>query len=419
MWTWLVNPPGGKGKAKPSNPVTKGGKRYRSLVKRLGVKQAAVEYRKWKREQKGKGSQARAMKGGASMAKKNPKGYPTTPRGKAYRALVKKHGVIGAAKIWRGMKKPAYAANAWPGDPAGHRAAALKGWAGRKGKGKASNPKGYPKTAKGKAYRALVKQHGVMRAAQIWRGRGYAANAWPRDKKGHSIASTAGWARRKGIPVPLYLGQKGFSRAEIDRFIGKHGPIGETHRPYTVTHPVPAGRRFAMNPAAAAVETVKGVLSIDTARIAIGVGSGFLGMALGNAVVKKIKADASTPLVVGGEVAGSMLAGAVYATVTKDIGKGILTAGSGITLSLFKLLWSKYMANRTILGLVMPTMGDYVELPYAGDYVELPRVAGMGQSLHTGMGQFLTPAAVSTAPFIPEQFGEYTVGIGEEAEVEY
>lgn len=411
MWAFLVNPPeGGKG-MRSSNPMTKGGRKYKSLVKRLGVKQAAMEYRKWKREQKGKGSQATARKGGSNMARKNPKGIPKTARGKAYREVVKRYGVIKGAKIWRGMKKPALAAKKGP-----------------KRKGYSANPKGYPKTATGKAYRALVKQYGVIRAAQIWRSRGkggkkkYAANAWKGDRKGHSIASAAGWARRKGIPVPLYLGQKGFSRAEIDRYIGRHGAVGESHRPYTTHHPVPAGRRYAMNPVATAVETVKGVLSMETAKIAIGVGSGFLGMALGNAVVKKIKPDAKVPVIVGGEIAGSMLAGAVYATITKDVGKGILTAGSGITLSVFKLAWTKFMAGKTILGLSMPGLGDYVELPYAAgisDYVELPYAAGMGQPLHTDMGQFLPASAAEVGQFIPEQFGEYTVGIGEEAEVEY
>ena len=415
MWTFLVNPPKAKGGKKKGGrkvaTTTREGRKYKSLVKKLGVTKGAKEYRKWKREQKAKKKPSKARaKGGKRMAKKKSKGAPTTARGRKYRALVKKHGVQKAAKMWRRMP------------------ASKKG-----GKKKyAANPKGRSKTAKGRSYRALVKKHGVQKAASLWRARGhkpakkrsYAANAWKRDKRGHSIASTAGWARRKGVPVPIYLSQRGFSKAAIDRYIGKHGAVGSSHRPVTKTYPLARGRRYAMNPMAGAMETVKGVFQVETVKTVLGVGIGFMGMAVGNAIVKRLKADAKTPLVMAGEVGGSILAGAVYAVATKDVGKGLLTASSGIALSIFKFAWTKWVAGNKYLGLTMPGLSDYVELPYTAglnDYVELPYAAGygMGQSLDTGMGQFLPPEAAEVGQLIPEQFGEYTVGIGEEAEVEY
>jgi len=395
MWTFLVNPPekGGK-KVK----MSKAGRKYKSLVKKLGVTKGAKAYRKWKREEKAKGKPSKAKaKGGNRMAKKTKK------RATGYKALVKKHGVTKAAKMWRAK---------------GHKPAKKK--AGKKKY--AANPK---KRASG--YRALVKKHGVTKAAKMWRARGhkpakkYAANAWKKDRKGHAIASAAGWARRKGIPVPIYLAQRGYSKSAIDRYIKKHGAVGSSKRSYTKSYPVRSAR-YAMNPLEGAVETVKSVFAVETVKTVMGVGVGFMGMALGNAVVRRLKPDAGTPVVIAGEFGGSLVAGAVYAVATKDVAKGVLTATSGIALSVFKMAWTKYVAGRTILGLAMPGLSDYVELPYTagmGDYVELPYTAGMGQSLDTGMGQFLPPEAAEIGQFIPEQFGEYSVGIGEEAEVEY
>lgn len=408
MWAFLVNPPkGGKKVAKKakSKPKTAEGRKYRSLVKRLGVKQAAKEYRKWKREHK-KGSSRKASKpkGGTSMAKKK------TARG-GYRALVKKHGVKKAAKMWRASGKKS----------------------GKKSYSR--NPKGRSTTTKAKAYRSLVKKHGVQKAAKMWRasgkakGKKYAANAWTGGRKtDRRIASAAGWARRKGVPAPLYLRQKGFSQAQIDRYIGKHGAVGSHKRSYTRSHPVSAGRRYAMNPLSTAVETVKGVATMDTVKTIGSVTLGFMGVAIGHAVVKKLRPMANTPAIMSGEIGGSLVAGAAYAVVTKDVGRGLLTASSGIALSLFKFAYDQWFPKK-LLGVDMPILsmgnaGDYVELPYGmSDYVELPYGraygGGMGQSLQTGMGQFLPPEAAQVGQFIPEQFGEYTVGIGEEAEIEY
>jgi len=426
MWVFLANPPAQKGGKKVSKKKGKSGptkaeaRKYKSLVKKLGVQKAAKEYRKWKRETKrGTGSKAKATtKGGKRMAK--TKGRPTSARGRKYRSLVKKHGVQDAARIWRSMPES---------KKGGKRAA-------NPPKKKAKSRKKAP--ARRGSYKALVKKHGVQEAARIWRSmpagrktkkaakkRTYTRKTggqWRGDKAGHSIASTAGWARRKGIPVPLYLSQRGFSQAEISRFIKKHGPIGESHRPYTRSYPVPAGRRYAMNPVEDAVATVKGTFAMDSLMTAgLVVLPGFMGMAIGNAVVRKLKADAGTPLIMAGEFGGSLVAGVVSAMAHKSVEKGILTAGSGIALSVFKFAWNKFMP-KTILGLELPTFSDYVELPYTEDYVELPYASGMGQSLYTGaegIGQFLPPEAAQVSQFIPEQFGEYSVGIGEEAEVEY
>jgi hypothetical protein len=68
------------------------------------------------------------------------------------------------------------------------------------------NPRGYPTTARGQQWRALVKRHGVMRAAALYRGGSrarYAANVeenvWRDDKWGHHIAALRGHARRSGV----------------------------------------------------------------------------------------------------------------------------------------------------------------------------------------------------------------------------
>jgi len=75
-------------------------------------------------------------KGGKTMAKRNPRGYPkrSSKRGRTWRkffkAGMKKHG--SAKKVaaeWRKRKrKPSYAKNVWFDDTPGHRKAALKGW---------------------------------------------------------------------------------------------------------------------------------------------------------------------------------------------------------------------------------------------------------------------------------------------------
>jgi len=388
MWVFLANPPEKtKGGSKVSS-TTRTGNKFRSLVRKHGVTKGAKEYRKWKREQKRKKPSKKAKaKGGKRMAK----------RASGYKALVKKHGVKKAAKMWRGR---------------GKKKSSRKSTKGRK---------------RATGYKALVKKHGVKKAARMWRGRSkstkkrYAANSWSGDKKGHSIASAAGWARRKGVPVPIYLSQRGYSKAAIDRYIKKHGPVGRSHRSYTKTYPARSAR-YAMNPLDTGVETVKGVFATETAKTVFGVGLGFVGVALGNAVVRRLKPAAGGAMIIGGEFGGSILAGAAYAMATKDVTKGLLTASSGIALSVFKFVWGKYVSGRSIFGLTMPGLSDYVELPYGvSDYVELPYTAGygMGQSLDTGMGQFLPPEAAEVGQFIPEQFGEYTVGIGEEAEVEY
>jgi len=58
------------------------------------------------------------------------------------------------------------------------------------------NPAGYPRTKKGKAWRSLVKKHGVMRASAMWR-HGRKSNSWFDAPRAHRKASLLGWRRRR------------------------------------------------------------------------------------------------------------------------------------------------------------------------------------------------------------------------------
>jgi len=430
-WIALFNPPAKKGgkkgvakkKAKKKNPKgapkTAKGKAYRKIVKQYGVTEGAKVWRKMKRAGKvsGKAKAKPKKKGGKRMAKKS--GGPRT-----YRAMVKKYGVTKGAKMWRAKKrKPAKAKKA--------RKKATKK--------RASNPKGTPKTARGKAYRALVKKMGVTKAAKAWRASGrkarkpakkarkrYAANAWQGQKKDHGIASMAGWARKKGISVPVYLRQRGVSKAKIDAYIGKHGAVGGKKRSYTKSYPLPRGRKYASNPVAAVKEVAMSVASKEGLINAASVAGGALAAVIGGAVVSKLaKAEErgenlKLAIGVGGEILGSVIAGAGVAVGTKEINRGLVVTAGGVGFSLFKLAYTKLMPG-AIFGVEMPKMGDYVEFPAVSDYVAIPETAGygMGQSYGTGMEQFLPVEQAEVGQFIPEQFGEYTVGLGEEAEVEY
>ena len=436
-WIALFNPPAKKGgrkgvakkKAKKKNPrgkpKTATGKAYRKIVKKYGVTEGAKVWRKMKRAQKVSGKKAKARpktKGGKSMAKKS--GGPKT-----YRAMVKKYGVTKGAKMWRAKKRK----------PAKARKARKK--ATRK---RASNPKGTPKTARGKAYRALVKKMGVTKAAKAWRASGhkarkpakkarkrYAANAWKGQKKDHGIASMAGWARKKGVSVPVYLRQRGVSKAKIDAYIGKHGAVGGKKRSYTKSYPLPRGRKYASNPVATVKEVAMSVASKEGFVNAASVAGGMLAAVVGGAVVSKLaKAEdksVNVKLAIGvsGEILGSVIAGAGVAVGTKKLNRGLVVTAGGVGFSLFKLAYNKLIAGRDIFGVTLPgEMSDYVEFPAVSDYVAIPETAGMGQAYGTGMEQFLPVEQAEAGiegvgQFIPEQFGEYTVGLGDEADVEY
>lgn len=74
-------------------------------------------------------------------------------RGAAWRAVVKKHGgnFKAAARAWRKMRKPRYAANPWRDDPVGHSVAAVKGWR-KRGKRAKSRPKSWKTRQRRKAH---------------------------------------------------------------------------------------------------------------------------------------------------------------------------------------------------------------------------------------------------------------------------
>lgn len=112
--------------------------------------------------------------------KRNKSGVPKTARGKRWRTVVKKYGVIKGAKVWKRMKKPKYAANAWKGDQKGHRKAALKGWAKKKRLGRNyGTVRGARKTAKraGMTKHAYFAKLGRKGAKARWgMNKGYARN---------------------------------------------------------------------------------------------------------------------------------------------------------------------------------------------------------------------------------------------------
>lgn len=70
-------------------------------------------------------------------------------------------------------------------------------------------PAGRPKTSRGRAWRKLVKKHGVKKAASMWRRGGRKRSnprGWYDAKKRHSKASKRGWSVRKS-------GKKGYKSA--------------------------------------------------------------------------------------------------------------------------------------------------------------------------------------------------------------
>lgn len=70
-----------------------------------------------------------------------------------------------------------------------------------------ANPKGAPKTRKGKAWRALVKKHGVIEAAR----------RWPSVKRQRSYAKSGGKKKNPSNPWPKGKGLSTAHRAKISR----------------------------------------------------------------------------------------------------------------------------------------------------------------------------------------------------------
>ena len=400
---FVMNPPEANPAGRP-RATSKRGLAWRELVRKHGVLKAAEKWRARVRKPSYAAVKGKVVVGGPGTRRKemaaNPKGAPKSARGRAWRSLVKKYGVLEAASRWKAIPeraKPRYAANVWFGDPAGHRKAALKGWRNRKG------------TAKNAPAR-----------------RKYRQNEWKGDTSGHRIAALAGHARRAGVPVPAYLHRRGVTESQVLRHARKHGPIMAKRRYSTKSDPATAWRKvYAQNPdgiGGTAVEVIKAPFSMEGLTNVLYMSAGAFGAVLGGAVagslIKKGEAEtvekfAERKVLPGyiGKAGGSLAVGVLIGVATKNTGKGILAASSGLAYTAFHFIYNKALAGKKIpllpKGTTFPTLGEFS----LSDFVSFPRGMSDYVALPEGTSQF-TPA---------EELSQFTPAseLGGEEEIEY
>lgn len=357
-------------------------KRKTTSRKRGMSKKARSEAAKkgWK-TRKRRESMARKTK---SRRKKRRSSSRKSKRGAtSYRALVKKHGVKDAAKMWRksGSKKRKYAAN----------------------------------PARKRRRRKTTSKRRKRRT--------YARNEWSGQKWHHKIAAYAGWARRKGRSVQAYLRSKGVPERYIRGYVKGHGPVMSHKRSYTKTYPVSSRvKRYAANPAgvvASIKATAMDALSMEGLKSAASVMGGMFGAILGGAIVNKVsgeKVTGGTKVAVGyaGNIGGSILMGVGIGYLAKDRTKGMLAVTGGIAYTFFKLAYTKVrdlLPDNSIFGVELPALAEF----NMSDYVEFP----------TGVGQFTPAEELSDYVEFPTGVSEFTpaeeLGYGDEYsyDVEY
>jgi hypothetical protein len=288
------------------------------------------------------------------------------------------------------------------------------------------NPKGMPRTKKGRAWRAMVKKYGVKKAASMRRGRkrAYAANPtnpWFKDSSGHHIAGLAGRARKKGLNIAATLRRRGVKKAQIKRYVKRHGMV-MSHSKYLKR--IPSGAKmYAMNPAGIASLTkdfTKSVMSKEFLFDGVAAFGGILGAVAGETIITHIvsrkkaeaeKATAATPTIkFAGHLLGSIGTGIIVSLVTKNMRRGFVAASGGVAYGLFRIAYAKINTSLggKLFGMTLPMLGDYVELPQTGDYVEIPQTGDYVEIPQTGevvpteeMSQFVPEEEMSQ--FVPEE----------------
>lgn len=441
---WILNPPG-RGAGRKTKRKKKNSRRktstWQKLVKKYGVKEAAKKYKKKKTRKTATNKRKTRKKGKSSATGKRRKNMARMTKAK-------------------------------------RRAAALKGWRKRRRKTASNkpkrkkrksrkNPKGTPKTAKGKAWRRMVKKYGVQKAAKIKRARkrggkkrsrkktsrkrSYAANksrktrskkrrtrknAWKGGTKtDRRISALMGHARRKGISPARYLREKGISAKQLASYRKRHGLVG-AHRRYSTKKHRPSKRQryFAANPMS--VSTLKkygkAVFSADTVKDMVTFSAGMLGAVFGQVIAQKVANRDSVYVNAAGNVGGAFLTGFGIAAWTKKMDKGILATMGGLSFTLFNAIYSKFLSDRTIpwVNLTLPaipgktamvaTAGDYVELPAGmSDYVELPAGVGDYVELPAGMNQFIPGEELGQFTPAEELGQQYDLGGDYDYDLEY
>ena len=258
------------------------------------------------------------------------------------------------------------------------------------------NPTGVPKSARGRQYRSLVKKHGVLKAARIWRG-----------KKGKPARKVYKPIRRMAAnPSPVSGGYH--LRPSIRRPM-RYSPISglsgvteraEKRKSRKIRKSRKSKRRYASNPAAMPMIKQIGSTAIpsgESLKHILVAGCGLTGCMVGGAVANKL-VKGGKPLVEAiGNIAGSVGAGIITGYATKSVKTGKLAAYSGLSLSAFKYVYSKFLAGKERFGLTFPGLGDYVEFEGVDQFLlpdevssEVPSGDGVNDYVEfEGTGQFL------------------------------
>lgn len=311
---------------------------------------------------------------------------PAAPRG-SYRKLVEKYGVTEAAKRWKAKRKP----------KSTKRKVVKVAKKRRKSmaKKKRRNPTGTPKTAKGKAWRKLVKKHGVMKAAKIKRGR----------KRKYKAK------KRKYTPKKKYVAKKRKYKAKKRKYASNKWAGQPRRHSKAAKKGWRKRRKYAKNPVSTVKAIITNTFSMKGAKDVAVVLGGLAGAVIGETVVTQKMGKTSDLAKFAGGASGAVITGGVIGIFTKDVALGTKAAVSGVSYAVFKLAYNKLLAGKPIFGMILPTVGDYVEIPAGTPPAALPQ--GISDWVEVpDVGQFEEEEA-AVAPFLPQAMA------GEEEQIDW